>query len=207
MANVSGPGGDSDPALESDGRTMKESGNGMSTASASANTNDPNSLTLQTLAAVFGDGVFATSRFRDNLRLFVPPARLVDVLGTLKTRCGFAMLSELGGADYQGYPGRSRSRFEVHYVLRDLDTSEFLVVKAGADDPEPVLPTVVPLWPGADWMEREVFDMYGIRFEGHPDLRRILMPDEFTAYPLRKDYPLRGRGERHNFPKLSRVES
>lgn len=177
----------------------------MSTASAHAV--DPHARTLATLATVFGDGVFATSRFRDNLRLFVPPARLFEVLGALKTRCGFAMLSELGGADYLGYPGRSRSRYEVHYVLRDLDTSEFLVVKAGADDPGPTLPSVVPLWPGADWMEREVFDMYGIRFEGHPDLRRILMPDEFTAFPLRKDYPLRGRGERHNFPKLSRGES
>ena len=98
-------------------------------------------------------------------------------------------------------------RFEVHYVLRNLDTSERLVVKAGVDDPDPALPSAVPLWPGADWMEREVFDMFGIRFNGHPDLRRILMPEEFTAYPLRKDYPLRGRGERHNFPRLSRGES
>ena len=92
-------------------------------------------------------------------------------------------------------------------MLRNLDTSETLVVKAGVDDPDPALPSAVPLWPGADWMEREVFDMFGIRFNGHPDLRRILMPEEFTAYPLRKDYPLRGRGERHNFPRLTRGES
>ena len=92
-------------------------------------------------------------------------------------------------------------------MLRNLETAERLVVKVGADDPDPLLPSAVPLWPGADWMEREVFDMFGIRFHGHPDLRRILMPDEFTAYPLRKDYPLRGRGERHNFPRLTRAES
>ena len=89
-------------------------------------------------------------------------------------------------------------------MLRNLDTSEFLVVKVGVDDPDPTRPSVVPLWPGADWMEREVFDMYGIKFTGHPDLRRILMPDEFAAFPLRKDYPLRGRGERHNFPSSPR---
>jgi NADH-quinone oxidoreductase subunit C len=89
----------------------------------------------------------------------------------------------------------------------NLDTVERLVVKAGVDEPDPTLPTVVHLWPGANWMEREVYDMFGITFSGHPDLRRILMPEEFTAFPLRKDYPLRGRGERHNFPRLSRGES
>jgi len=177
----------------------------MSTASDTAT--DTHTLTLKTLAAAFGDGVFSTSRFRDNLRLHVPATRLVELLEALKTRCGFEFLSELGGVDYLGYPGRTRSRFEVHYVLRNLETSESLVVKVGADEANPTLPTVTPLWRGADWMEREVFDMFGIVFEGHPDLRRILMPDEFAAHPLRKDYPLRGRGERHNFPRLSRGDS
>ena len=177
----------------------------MSTASARAP--DPHAQTFKTLSEVFGDGVFASSRFRDNLRLFVPAPRLLDLLRVLKTRCGFSFLSELGGADYLGYPGRTRSRYEVHYVLRDLDTAAFLVVKVGADGSSPTVPSAVPLWPGADWMEREVWDMYGITFKGHPNLRRILMPDEFVAFPLRKDYPLRGRGERHNFPKLTRAES
>jgi NADH-quinone oxidoreductase subunit C len=168
---------------------------------------DPHAATLKTLADHFGDGVFTTSQFRDNLRIFVPQARLIELLQALKDRCGFTLLAELGGTDYLGYPGRTRARLEVHYVLLNLDTAERLVVKVGADDPDPALPSAVPLWSGADWMEREVFDMFGIRFSGHPDLRRILMPEEFTAYPLRKDYPLRGRGERHNFPRLSRGES
>jgi NADH-quinone oxidoreductase subunit C len=170
-------------------------------------TTEPHASTLATLWSVFGDGVFTTSRFRSDFRLFVPASRLVELLKVLKEQCGFAMLAELGATDYLGYPGRTRSRFEVHYVLRNLETAERLVVKAGVDDPDPSLPSAVPLWAGADWMEREVFDMFGIRFRGHPDLRRILMPDEFTAYPLRKDYPLRGRGERHNFPRLTRSES
>ena len=176
-------------------------------SSTTAPTHDRHASTLKTLATIFGDGVFTSSWFRDNLRLHLPASRLIDVLTVLKNRCGFGLLAELGGVDYLGYPGRTRSRFEVHYVLLNLETSERLIVKAGVDDPDPTLPSVVSLWPGANWMEREVFDMYGIRFEGHPDLRRILMPEEFTAYPLRKDYPLRGRGERHNFPRLTRAES
>lgn len=162
---------------------------------------DMHAATLAALARAFGDGAFSLSRFRDNLRVFVPADRLFAVLTLLKEECGFELLAELGGADYLDYPGPRRAhRFEVHYVLLNISTVERLVVKAGVDDPDPTLPSAVPLWPGANWMEGEVFDMYGITFTGHPDLRRILMPDEFTAFPLRKDYPLRGRGERHNFP-------
>jgi len=167
----------------------------------------PHAATWSILMRALGEGVFSTSQFRDNLRLLVPPARLEELLALLESQCGFQLLSELGATDYLGYPGRTRPRFEVHYVLRNLDSSECIVVKAGVDLPDPTLPSAVSIWPGADWMEREVFDMFGIRFNGHPDLRRILMPEEFTAFPLRKDYPLRGRGERHNFPRLSRSES
>jgi len=168
---------------------------------------DDHQATLKTLSRVLGEGVYTLSSRGDNLRLHVPANRLIELLRTLRDVCGFKLLAELGGVDYLGYPGRTRSRFEVHYVLRNLDTGEMLIVKTGVDDPDPTLPSVYPLWPGADWMEREVFDMYGIRFEGHPDLRRILMPEEFASFPLRKDYPLRGRGERHNFPRLLRGES
>lgn len=168
---------------------------------------DPHAQTLETLNSVLGEGVFSVARFRDNLRVYVPASRLIETLTTLKARCGFALLSEVGATDYLGYPERTGARFEVHYVLLNYDTAERIVIKVGIDDPDPTLPSAVPLWMGADWMEREVFDMYGIRFSGHPDLRRILMPDEFTSFPLRKDYPLRGRGERHNFQRLTRDES
>lgn len=178
----------------------------MSTATTMSQA-DHQAETLKTLASIFGDGVFSSIRFRDNLRLYVPASRLIDLLTALRDQCGYAMLSEVGGTDYLGYPGRTRSRFEVHYVVRSLETAAAIVVKVGVDDPDPTIPSAVPLWEGANWMEREVFDMFGVRFEGHPDLRRILMPEEFVAYPLRKDYPLRGRGERHNFPRLTRGES
>lgn len=179
------------------------------TTSATTTSDGPHAGTLRLLSETLGEGGYTSATFRDNLRICVAKGRLIEALRILKERGGFAMLAELGGADYLKYPGKSPTgmRFEVHYVLLNLDTSERVVVKVGVDEPSLSLPTAVPLWLGADWMEREVYDMYGIAFEGHPDLRRILMPDEFSAYPLRKDYPLRGRGERHNFPRITREQS
>jgi NADH-quinone oxidoreductase subunit C len=169
---------------------------------------DPHAETLAKLTGALGGSELKTTRFRDNLRIFLTPHQLVPALTMLKNEAGFELI-EIGGIDYQAYPGRSKdaSRFEVHYVVLNLETHERLVLKVGVEESTPTLPTIQPLWMGADWMEREIFDMFGIAFEGHPDLRRILMPEEFTAFPLRKDYPLRGRGERHNFPRLTRDES
>ena len=164
--------------------------------------------TVDLLRSRLGGEALTTSTFRDNLRIHIGADRLIELLSVLKLAAGFRFLSEVGGVDYLKYPTyRKGARFEVHYVLRNLETSEWLVVKVGVDDPNPTIPSVTSLWAGANWMEREVYDMYGISFSGHPDLRRILMPEEFTSHPLRKDYPLRGRGERHNFPRILRAES
>ena len=164
---------------------------------------------LDTLNAKF-PGAFTTSEFRDNKRVLLSaeqaPAVLFPLLKCLKEECGFDYLAELGGVDYLGYPGAA-DRFCVVYGLVNLATAERVFVKAYANDPDPELPSVAELWRGADWMEREVYDMYGVRFGGHPDHRRILLPTEFVGYPLRKDYPLRGYGERHNFPTVTRADS
>jgi NADH-quinone oxidoreductase subunit C len=149
---------------------------------------------------------FTTSEFRDNRRVIVAPERLLPCLQCLKDRCGFDMLADLTAVDYLSYPD-ARDRFGVIYLLLNTSTGERVVVKTHVNDPDPTLPSAVPLWEGANWMEREVYDMYGIVFEGHPDLRRILMPEEFVSFPLRKDYPRRGHGERHNFPVITRAES
>lgn len=154
----------------------------------------------------FGDGSFTTSQFRDNVRLVVPAERAFDVLQCLKDECGFDMLAELTAVDYLNYPD-ARDRFGVIYGLTNVTTGERVWVKTFLNEPDLTLPSAYPLWKGADWLEREVFDFYGIVFEGHPDLRRILLPEEFTSFPMRKDYPLRGRGERHNFPVITRSES
>jgi NADH-quinone oxidoreductase subunit C len=154
----------------------------------------------------FGPGSFTTSQFRDNRRVIVPPGRLYEVLQCLKEVCGFDMLVDVTAADYLYYPD-AKDRFGLLYALLNTATGERVFVKTHLNEPDLSIPSVFPLWKGADWMEREVYDMYGIVFEGHPNLRRILMPEEFTAFPLRKDYPLRGRGERHNFPVITRAES
>jgi NADH-quinone oxidoreductase subunit C len=152
-----------------------------------------------------GAVTLTTSAFRDNQRLIVEPRGLTAVLQCLKKDCGFDMLFEVTAADYLRYPN-AKDRFGVVYGLLNTATGLRLFVKTFVNDPGPTLPSAFPLWHGADWMEREVYDMYGIVFDGHPDLRRILMPEEFTAFPLRKDYPLRGKGERHNLPLITRAE-
>lgn len=164
------------------------------------------SETLAKLQERFGADGFAASEFRDNRRIVVPSAKLFDVLKFLKETSGFDLLVDITAVDYLHYPN-AKDRFGVIHCLANTKTAERLVVKTLLNEPELTIRSAYSLWKGADWMEREVYDMYGIIFDSHPDLRRILMPEEFTAYPLRKDYPLRGRGERHNFPALTRAES
>ena len=148
----------------------------------------------------------ATTEFRDNRRVVVKPARVFEVLRSLKDEHGFDMLFELTAADYLKYPN-AVDRFGVVFGLLNTTSGERIYVKTFLNEPDLTIASAFPLWKGADWLEREVYDMYGIIFDGHPDLRRILMPEAFTSFPLRKDYPLRGRGERHNFPVITRAES
>jgi len=160
----------------------------------------------ETLRQCLGPDSFVSGQFRDNRRVIVVAGRVFAVLKCLKEECGFDMLAELTAVDYLRYPN-ARDRFGVIYGLLNTATGERVFVKTFLNEPELTLPSAFSLWRGADWLEREVYDMYGIVFDGHPNLRRILMPEEFTSFPLRKDYPLRGRGERHNFPVITRSES
>jgi len=144
--------------------------------------------------------------FRDNRRVVVPAERVYEILQCLQ-RHGGDFLFELTAVDYLEYENAGPDRFGVVYGVLNLTTGERLLVKTFVNDPAPELPSVASLWKAADWMEREVYDLFGIRFAGHPDLRRILCPEEFTSFALRKDYPLKGRGERHNFPVITRAES
>ena len=158
------------------------------------------------LQSRFATADLTFSEFRDNRRVVVPADQLASVMTCLKDEGGFDSLLEVTAVDYLEYED-AEDRFGVVYVLVNTQTGERAIVKTFVNDPAPALPTMCPLWKSANWLEREVFDMFGISFTGHPDLRRILMPEEFVAHPLRKDYPLQGRGERHNFPGITRSES
>ena len=167
-------------------------------------------LDLDAIAKDYPEGAVTSSAFRDNRRLVVGADHAATVLYPLMQGLhsghGFDYLSDVGGIDYLNYPDAT-DRYGVTYVLNNTTTGERVIVKAYANDPDPELPSVTPIWTGADWMEREVFDLFGVAFPGHPDLRRILMPDGFEGHPLRKDYPLRGYGERHNFETVTRADS
>jgi NADH-quinone oxidoreductase subunit C len=146
------------------------------------------------------------SEFRGDLRLVVPAASIFAVLEKLKTAAGMDMLVDVTAVDLLEYEGAT-DRFRVVYLLLNTESGERLEVNTHVNDPEPTLPSVYSLWNAADWTEREVYDMYGITFTGHPNFKRLLLPEEFVSFPLRKDYPVRGRGERHNFPVVTRAES
>ena len=164
------------------------------------------STIAESLKQKFGEGSFSTSHFRDNFRVHVAAEKLFEIMKYLKEEAGFDMLADLSGVDYLNYPGAT-DRYAVIYALTNMKSGERVIVKTMLNDPDPQVASVYSLWKAADWMERECYDMFGIHFVGHPDLRRILLPDEFVSFPLRKDYPLRGRGERHNFPTVTRAES
>lgn len=144
-----------------------------------------------------------TGEFRGDVRVTVPSAALFEALERLRDRHAFDLLVDLTCVDYLEYRGAA-DRFGLVYLLASTTTNQRLTVRAYLNEPDLVVRSIVSLFPGANWLEREVWDMFGITFDGHPDHRRILLPEEFTAHPLRKDYPLQGRGERHNFPVLKR---
>ena len=140
---------------------------------------------------LLGAAVLSTHSYRGDDTLVVDAARIVDVMKTLRddSELQMTMLVDLTAVDYLG----REPRFEVVYHLRSFKSGARLRVKAPVAEPEdgssPVIDTVTPLWASANWNEREAWDLYGIKFRGHPDLRRILMYEEFVGHPLRKDYP------------------
>jgi NADH-quinone oxidoreductase subunit C len=165
-------------------------------------------------------GIVETREAKGETTVVVEPARLAEACTHLRDELGFRFLSDVSTADYLGWadtgiagyigtadgrdintpaaqglsrrPAAKPGRFAVSYhLLRMEEPVERVRVQVWVNDGEPV-DSVVGVWPTADWHEREAYDMMGIRFEGHPNLRRILMDDDWEGYPLRKDYPIGG---------------
>jgi NADH-quinone oxidoreductase subunit C len=144
-------------------------------------------LLAQDLRESDSDAVLDTLFFRDRATLIVNPARVRPTLEWLKGR-GYGFLASVHGVDY--YP--EEPRLGVLYELLDMEKVDRLTVKARVHTEEPELESAVPLWGAANVQEREVYDMFGVRFAGHPDLRRILMPDDYEGFPQRRDFPMGG---------------
>ena len=162
-------------------------------------------LVLEKLEEQHAEALLAQDEIRGSVVVVVRKEQAYAVLEYLKTDSELAytflvdvtavdnsqMESELMQFDY--------ARFMVVYHLYSYQGHCRVRVKVPVHENDLSIPSVTALWQGANWLERETYDMFGINFEGHPDLRRILMPDDFEGHPLRKDYPLRGRGERESF--------
>jgi len=151
---------------------------------------------LARLAERFGAAIVETHAQRGDHTAVVTRAAIPDVLRVCRDdpALRFDLLMDLTAVDYLTYPGREDgTRFEVVYHLYSIPENHRLRLKVPVDEDDPVVPSAVPLWPIANWLEREVWDMFGIRFDGHPDLRRLLLYEEFEGHPLRKDYPVNRR--------------
>ncbi len=125
---------------------------------------------------------------RGELTLWIAASKIASVCGFLKYDQKFVRLSSVTAVDR--YP--AEPRFEVVYHLHSVERNQRLRLKCRISGAEPEIESVTPVWRGANWYEREVFDLFGIRFLKHPDLRRIMLPDEWEGHPLRKDYPVTG---------------
>jgi NADH-quinone oxidoreductase subunit C len=131
--------------------------------------------------------VLDTLYFRDRATLIVDPAKIRPALAALRAR-GFDFMASVHGVDY--WP--EEPRLGVLYELLDMAALDRVTVKVRVHTDKPELDSVTPDWPTADHQEREIYDMFGVVFNGHPDLRRILMPEDYEGYPQRRDFPLGG---------------
>ena len=147
--------------------------------------------TVETVRSKFPQAIVDTVEFRDEQTILLKSENLVGVCQYLKNELQYTFLETVTAVDW---PERI-PRFDVVYQLHSMPNRCYLRLKVRVGErreQHPSVPTVTGVWPGANWYEREVYDLFGIVFSGHPDLRRIMMPADWTTHPLRKDYPLSG---------------
>jgi NADH-quinone oxidoreductase subunit C len=143
---------------------------------------------VEALREAFGEAVTEVVQYAGEFTIYVDKTRLLDIAHFLKNDLGFNYYVDCGGVDRF----TEEDRFEVFYNLVNLTARRRLRLKVRVDEEDLHVPSVVELWPAANWNEREVYDMMGLIFDGHPDLRRMYMPEDFEYYPQRKEFPLLG---------------
>lgn len=155
----------------------------------------PDSILVKNIKEKFGSSVLDTIIFRDEATHLIKKDSLIEICKFLKndSELQFNFLSDIAAVDCLP----QRPRFEVAYHLYSIPQKHRIRLKIKIEDGETV-PSVTSVWKTADWAEREAYDMFGIVFEGHPNLKRIYMPDEWEGFPLRKDYPLKGYKDQYN---------
>ncbi len=152
------------------------------------------------MTALLGSAVMSTATDLDQLTLEIDRGQIVKVGRLLRDEAGFEQLTDLCGMDYSGYGLEGGSpwtgeRYAVIYHLLSYARNTRLRLRVPCPEADPSLGSVIEVWPGANWFEREAFDLFGIIFHGHPDLRRILTDYGFIGHPFRKDFPLSGQVE------------
>lgn len=143
---------------------------------------------IEALRGQFGDVIGDVDEYAGEQTVYAAKDRIVDVCRFLKQELGFTYLVDLGGVDRF----TEENRFEVFYNLVNIDAQKRLRLKVRVDEEDLVVPSVTDVYRAANWNERECYDMLGIRFDGHPDLRRMYMPEDFEYFPLRKEFPQLG---------------
>jgi NADH-quinone oxidoreductase subunit C len=152
----------------------------------------------------FPDQVIEVAEFRDQVSVIIKRDRIFNVCKYLHDDAllSFDHLKDLCGVDYLN---KKEVRFEVVYTLYSIRHHHMIRLRAEVPEKDPTIQSVTPIWAGANWHERECFDMFGITFKGHPDMRRILMPEDWEGHPLRKDYPLKGPDFEHDWKGFTEV--
>ena len=153
------------------------------------------SLLVKKLQAGFGDRILETNLFKDEISHLLDTSALLEICEFVKNDPELQMnyLVDVLGVDYPNAP----QRFEIIYHLYSIPLRHRLRLRVRVAKGERV-PSVTGIWPAADWPERETYDMYGVRFEGHPNMKRIYMPPDWEGFPMRKDYPLKGYKDEYN---------
>ncbi|MCX8027421.1 MAG: NADH-quinone oxidoreductase subunit C [Thermodesulfovibrionales bacterium] len=146
------------------------------------------------LKKILFDDIIEICQFANQYSIVVKKQRIVDIMRFLHDdpELDFNHLQDLCGVDYKD---TKDYRFEVVYQLFSIQKCHSIRIRAAVPEDDPTIDTVTTIWEGASWHERECYDMFGIVFKGHPDLRRVLMPEDWEGHPLRKDYPLKGPKE------------